>query len=350
MTTQGSTGGAAGGGGSLHVVAANKVSRGRHRIVARRGEQPVHSDVFDPSDARRRGDFVKATVAALEHEAAAAGVAIQPGQLASVRGQLESQLLTLADELAAQEAQAPAHAQDDAFSNAGADGLGRMIDEIAAELMERTGGWPRRVGSALFCEGADGTPDLFASPTELFAWLRARFPVVWQRGPDKVPQDEFFAHLRRTAQAYDAIERVPHWPPRPGTYYMTPEVPPGDGTHLDMLLGVLNPATPVDRELIKAYLMTQVWGGAPGDRPHVPGHRAGGRRAAGARRGQEHAGHRHGAPVRRLPDGHPQGGPARDRQAAAVAGGAGQAGRAPGQPEDAPLLVEPTWRGSSRRR
>ncbi len=267
MTTQGSTGGAAGGGSVLHVVAANKVSRGRHRIVARRGEQPVHADVFDPSDAKRRGDFVKATVAALEHEAAAAGLAIQPSQLASVRGQLESQLLTLADELAAQEGQAPVHAQDDAFSNAGGDGLGRMIDEIADDLMERTGGWPRRVGSALFCEGTDGTPDLFGSSTELFAWLRARFPVVWQRGPDKVTQEEFFAHLRRTTQAYDVIERVPHWPPRPETYYMTPEVPPGDGSYLEMLLGVLNPATPIDRELIKAYLMTQAWGGAPGARP-----------------------------------------------------------------------------------
>jgi len=133
--------------------------------------------------------------------------------------------------------------------------------------MGRTGGWPRRAGSALFCAGEDGTPDLFASPTDLFAWLRAQFPVVWQRGPDKVPQDEFFAHLRRAAEAYDAIERVPHWPPRPGTYYMTPEVPPGDGAHLDALLDALNPATPVDRELIKAYLMTQAWGGAPGARP-----------------------------------------------------------------------------------
>ena len=139
MTTQGSTDGAMGGGGVLHVV-ADKVSRGRHRIVTRRGVQPVHADVFDPSDARRRGEFVEETLAALGREAAALGVVIRPGELATVRGQLESRLLTLADELAMQEPQAPAHAQEDAFSNAGADGLGRMIDEIAADLMERTGG------------------------------------------------------------------------------------------------------------------------------------------------------------------------------------------------------------------
>ncbi|MEJ7636758.1 MAG: hypothetical protein WKF75_01910 [Singulisphaera sp.] len=124
------------------------------------------------------------TLAALEREAAVAGVL---SSRASWRpsGSTETRLPTPPTSWRG----GGQHGiKDDAFSNAGADGLGRMLEEIAADLMERTGGWPRRAGPALFCEGADGTPDLFGSPTDLFAWLRAQFPVVWHAAPTRSPR------------------------------------------------------------------------------------------------------------------------------------------------------------------
>src|SRR5205823_7331583 len=62
----------------------------------------------------------------------------------------------------------------------------------------------------------------------------------------------------RTAEAYDAIELVPHWPPRPGAYYMSPDVPPGDGTHLEMLLGVLRSEEHTSELQSLAYLVCRL--------------------------------------------------------------------------------------------
>ena len=83
MTTQGSADEVSGGGSALHIIATNKVARGRYRIAARRGGQPVHVDVLDPSHARRRGEFVEATLGVLVCKASALGIAISPGETAA---------------------------------------------------------------------------------------------------------------------------------------------------------------------------------------------------------------------------------------------------------------------------
>jgi hypothetical protein len=260
----------AGGGGinALQVLATHAEGRGRYRVTARLGDQPIHTDVLNVSAAARRAQFIGAVLDALKAQAPN-GMVITMDQLAAFRTQLESQVLTLADHLAAAgAANGQAGADPAEFTNVAADGRGRLIGAIANELFHRTGGWPRRVGAALFFEGADGKPGFITSPNDLFAWARQRLGrVVWERGPDRVSPEEFYHHLGRAADGYEAVEQVPHWPPLPGIFYMIPEVPPGDGTYLEAFLDLFNPATSIDRALLKAYLLTPVWGGAPGKRP-----------------------------------------------------------------------------------
>lgn len=229
----------------------HQLSPQRVELTVRLGGQLRHKDVLNLGAAGAREKFARTVADKLHLEQSA----------------IEQELLDIADELGGGPEDNPEEDGLPTFTNAAADGRGLMIDQVAGALLALTGGWPRRVGNELFAVGPDGRPDAIRSATDLFAWIRRHAGVVWRRGDDKVPQDEFHAHLLRAAEAYDAVELVPHWPPVPGIYYMTPELPEADGTHLELLLDAFRPATPVDRSLLKAYLMTPVWGGAPGARP-----------------------------------------------------------------------------------
>jgi hypothetical protein len=148
--------------------------------------------------------------------------------------------------------------------------VGLDIATIAANLWEKTGGWPKRVGSHLFCQGEDGLPLWFDGnkpATKLFAWIDGQWKVNWKAGADKVSQERFYAHLQMKAEAFQAVEVVPHWPPLPEFYYMCPELPESDGSRLESLLDRFAPATHLDRELMKAFVLTQLWGGPPRARP-----------------------------------------------------------------------------------
>ena len=72
--------------------------------------------------------------------------------------------------------------------------------------------------------------------------------------------------MRMNAERFDAIETLPHFPPIQGIYYLHQEVPQAGG-QLEALLDFFRPATPLDRELIKAMILTFFWGGEPGARP-----------------------------------------------------------------------------------
>ena len=186
-----------------------RLSKQRVELTVHLGGQLRHKDVLNLGTATRE-KFARVVADKLQLEQSA----------------IEQELLHIADELEGGPDAEPEEDDQPTFSNAGPDGLGRMIDEIAAELMERTGGWPRRVGSAPVLRG--GGRDGRTCSRRRRTCSPGSGPIPrssGERGPDKVPpRTSSTAHLRRTAEAYDAIERVPHWPPRPGTYYMTPEV------------------------------------------------------------------------------------------------------------------------------
>jgi hypothetical protein len=103
------------------------------------------------------------------------------------------------------------------------------LDDIDSRRRAVVGEWPKRVGDILFCQSAEHEPVYLGTPTQLFAWLHARSPVSWNHGPKHVSREQYHEHLRMTAERFEAIETLPHWPPRPGTYYMHGPLPSPTG-------------------------------------------------------------------------------------------------------------------------
>ncbi len=146
--------------------------------------------------------------------------------------------------------------------------IARHPDQIIADVLRLTGGWPRRVGSALFVVDANHGLGWLESTAALFGWLRRTVERVrWSKDDGCLGQADLFAELRRTADRYLAVEEIPHEPPMAGHYYLAAPSEPGDGSHLAALLERFCPASDIDRELIRALLATVVWGGPAGTRP-----------------------------------------------------------------------------------
>jgi len=151
------------------------------------------------------------------------------------------------------------------FVGKGEDRKALDITELTADLQKRTGGWPKRVGKELFVRHGH-EPRYLEKEADLFAWARRQGPVDWADGGRFTSQGQFLSDLRANVERFDAVETLPHWPAMPGTYYMY-EPLPAPGGRLEGLLDFFNPATPVDRELIRAKILTMFWGGPPGARP-----------------------------------------------------------------------------------
>jgi hypothetical protein len=151
---------------------------------------------------------------------------------------------------------------------------GFSADYIHKVLNAITDDWPRKCYDALFVHKA-GTDDVewLEDQEEFFAWIAGQLPHTranpfsWASGPSLVPKGEFFAYVRQRAVRYNAVEVCPHTPPIPGHYYAHREVVDGNGDHLERFLQFFNPATDVDRELLRALVLTACWGGPPGKRP-----------------------------------------------------------------------------------
>ncbi|NLS92477.1 MAG: hypothetical protein GXX96_09965 [Planctomycetaceae bacterium] len=138
--------------------------------------------------------------------------------------------------------------------------------DILLAIEEATNGWPRRIGGKLFVD--DGEIQWLDKSSALFGWLAHKQGIVeWFRNRGCVSKEEVFAELERTAEAFDAIEWLPHEPPIQRHYYACKMPPPGDGTHLEQLLDFFSPETPVDRHLLLAAFATPLWGGPTGRRP-----------------------------------------------------------------------------------
>ena len=75
--------------------------------------------------------------------------------------------------------------------------------------------------------------------------------------------------LESVMPEHESIEYLPHYPPRRNTYYLRDEseYEDGDGSALKTVVDAFNANSERDRELLKAMLMTPLWGGRGGDRP-----------------------------------------------------------------------------------
>jgi hypothetical protein len=140
------------------------------------------------------------------------------------------------------------------------------VHKIDGSLNTIIGDWPKRISNNLFWETAEHEILYLESSTQFYALVDRFADVNWKRGPRLVTQERYYEHRRMTSPAFNAVESLPHWPPLPGTYYVNrPLQEPGK--YLDLFLDKLKPETALDRELIKAFLLTLFWGGLPGSRP-----------------------------------------------------------------------------------
>ena len=156
---------------------------------------------------------------------------------------------------------------------------GLALSDICHELYQLTSGWPRRVDKTLFVLGANFKARYLETAAQLFAWFDAQAFVDWGHYSDMVSQERFLAHLQETAQRYETVEQFPRWPPFPSGYYLHPPMPVTEGQYLEQFVNFFSPLTDVDRELIRAFVISLAWGGpaearpawlftAPDDDPH----------------------------------------------------------------------------------
>jgi hypothetical protein len=146
-----------------------------------------------------------------------------------------------------------------------------VMEEVLRRIRAKTEDWPRRVDGCVFVDDHAGARGVcwLNSTSAFFGWLQTRVGKVEWHGKilGAVNREETFAELQRTSTAYLAIEELPHEPKIVGHYYACENLEPGDGQALHELLDRFAPETPIDRDLLQAYLMTAIWGGPGGTRP-----------------------------------------------------------------------------------
>jgi hypothetical protein len=155
---------------------------------------------------------------------------------------------------------------------------------IFGDLHQLTDGWPNRVNGRLFViRFGDDEPSIRMLDTvdSLFAWIYENVPhphwhkenfadVATKEPVTPLSRREFFEYLKANAEPdYFSVERFPHEPRLPGTYYLDEhfEWPESDGGALADLRVHLNAETELDRDLLMAAAITPGWGGEPGCRP-----------------------------------------------------------------------------------
>lgn len=111
--------------------------------------------------------------------------------------------------------------------------LAKPIREVRANLLARTGNWPRQIGSTLFvfqADKGDGNQRYltFTKPPALFAWIRENLTPQWKsgnggaqdsNGTNYVTMEQLYQSLHAHATHYEGISRAPHWPERQDQFY-----------------------------------------------------------------------------------------------------------------------------------
>jgi len=144
---------------------------------------------------------------------------------------------------------------------------------ITRRVLEKTGGWPKRVGECLFVPNTDRPGVQWIQNVDsLFAFLgeRTGFPPQFVSSSEDRhvhTKRELFEHLKRTAESFDAVETLPHEPLMKGHYYACDVPASGTGEYLRRLVDMFSPETEIDRDLILSAFVTPFWGGEGGTRP-----------------------------------------------------------------------------------
>lgn len=153
------------------------------------------------------------------------------------------------------------------------------VREIMHNFFDVTNGWPKRVGKSLFFVDREESVDpnfypiqWLDSSSSLFAWAGdySGENVVFGNSSGFTPKEEIYKRMKHEADLFDSVEQYPHEPRVPSVYYACKDQPEWKSTNPGCLMGLialLEPAEPVDFDLILALLATLVWGGPGGARP-----------------------------------------------------------------------------------
>jgi hypothetical protein len=136
--------------------------------------------------------------------------------------------------------------------------------EIQDILREIVGDWPRSINGRLFIPPNGEIKWLDKAPN-LFGWLSSEeIGIDWHdKAIEGITKSEFLEALRSLATGHKGFAKLPHFPPKPGYYYVPIDLPESGGA-FEELLSFFNPYDP---DLLKAAFMTLFWGGPSGARP-----------------------------------------------------------------------------------
>jgi hypothetical protein len=146
----------------------------------------------------------------------------------------------------------------------------RPMVEVMQQIAEVTGGWPRRVGTALFVHDGTFGVSWLDNRAALFGYVASKTGnFSWRAGDRYVTQEQVYHEFRRTSQLHTGIENMPHWPAIIGRYYTCQTPPAGNGAALAKFLDFFCLETPLDRQILLANVATLAWGGPSGARPAI---------------------------------------------------------------------------------
>ena len=136
----------------------------------------------------------------------------------------------------------------------------------AKEIISVTSGWPKRVGCRLFIE-RDEKIRFFDRPGELLPWVMNFAEVDWRENGGMVTKTELFHFLCQNVERFESVSTFPYFPPEKciySSYQLKVDFKPGV---LDEFLNFFNPATPHDKDLIKALIASCFWSNPGGKKP-----------------------------------------------------------------------------------
>jgi hypothetical protein len=231
----------------------------------------VHHDKLDIEQARRREAFVDGLLGRLglpEDQVAAKRAVLLTAFEAAVATIIQEEMAAAGDDEADDEGADPVIKNyTKVIVDKSPEFVGLSPQQITEQLHEVTGGFPKRADVGLFALGRDHEVVELGSPASLFAWMRRQARVDWQSGPSLMTPEQFHADLAMNAEAFDAVEVLPHHPPMPRVCYSHPPIPAAPAGLLGQLLAMFSPSTEEDRDLILAMILTLFWGGEAGSRP-----------------------------------------------------------------------------------
>lgn len=147
--------------------------------------------------------------------------------------------------------------------------LGLSLTEMSNKIKEHCNGWPKKIGDDVCFLNKKNEIDVINNTDAFLAYIGRQFNLTinWGHGEGLHTKVELFQAFKTDQKDYDSYEELPHYPPIEGVYYLKKYEPVANPELFDKFISFFNPATELDKTLIKAMVLTLFWGGSGGQRP-----------------------------------------------------------------------------------